>query len=426
MSQETGIKQVISETITLLFQSEKKESINKALKLLLDFFQVDRIYIASITPSEHTAHIQYDMPSEWIQEKKQGIIEIDLSEQVIPWIIQRLKSGKDILIHTADDLPIDAYMDREVFLRLNLETLLIIPFILNDVVAGFIGIESIRAKHNWTSEEMADLRIIANIFSIIIERQNKQVIAQRERMERELELQKVKEADQLKSAFLANMSHEIRTPLNAIIGFSSIIAETENPETRIHYQQIVEKNNDLLLHIISDILDFSKIESGSLHYMRDILNLKEICHEVNKMYTLQGNNEDIQFIFQREQHNDLMIYTDGNRVMQVISNLVSNAYKFTLEGTIVLSYRIIEDKVRISVSDTGIGIAPEYHSSIFERFTKVDNFSQGTGLGLPISKMIIEALGGQMGLNSLPGMGSTFWFTLPLNSSKKDSSQSQS
>ena len=125
----------------------------------------------------------------------------------------------------------------------------------------------------------------------------------------------------------------------------------------------------------------------------------------------------LRFVFDKDAHPDLLLHIDEQRIRQIIINLISNAYKFTDKGQIVLSYKLAGEFVQISVTDTGIGIPPEYHDSIFERFVKIDNFSQGTGLGLPICKTIVEALGGKIGLESELGKGSTFWFTLPLFSS---------
>lgn len=214
------------------------------------------------------------------------------------------------------------------------------------------------------------------------------------------------------------MSHEIRTPLNAIVGFSNIMAETDDAEERKKFQDIINKNNDLLLQLISDILDLSKIESGILSFQKANMNLKEICSEITILYTTNSASS-IKFIYDANLHPEVFLYTDSQRVIQVLSNLITNAYKFTHTGSITLSYRVEGEKVRISVADTGIGIAPQYHNEIFQRFIKVDNFSQGTGLGLPICKTIIEALGGEIGICSESGKGSTFWFTLPLPFSDK-------
>lgn len=231
--------------------------------------------------------------------------------------------------------------------------------------------------------------------------------------ESETELIKVKEADKLKSAFLANMSHEIRTPLNAIVGFSNIISETLDEAERQTYLDIIHKNNDLLLHLIDDILDFSKIESGILNYKIGIADIKQICNEVALSDSLKIG-PDVHLIFD-DKLPSAFVRTDEKRIVQVLSNFVNNAIKFTKLGNITISYRQEGNRVRVSVQDTGIGIAEEDRKRIFDRFIKVNSFKQGTGLGLTISKTIIENLGGTIGVDSVAGEGSTFWFTLPLD-----------
>jgi signal transduction histidine kinase len=227
--------------------------------------------------------------------------------------------------------------------------------------------------------------------------------------------EKAETADRLKSAFLANMSHEIRTPLNAIVGFSSLMAETESVEERVDYQNIIEKNNNLLLQLISDILDLSKIEAGTLEFAAEKVNLAALCADIftsTKRLPKPGVNYYVQPALP-----ECIVMGDRNRISQVITNFVNNASKFTFEGHICLGYELLSDHtmVRIYVEDTGIGIAPDKREAIFDRFVKLNTFSQGTGLGLAICQSIVQQLGGEIGVESKGiGKGSLFWFTLPV------------
>ena len=234
-----------------------------------------------------------------------------------------------------------------------------------------------------------------------------------EQRQNELDLIKAQEADKMKNAFIANMSHEIRTPLNAIVGFSRLITETDNASEQQEYLTIINNNSDLLLQLINDILDFAKIESGTLNYNLSWVDLKDVCQEVYISQSLKMTS-DVALLYNGDMLPSVRLRTDTQRIEQVLLNLLSNAIKCTNQGFVSLSYEVEGDFVRVSVTDTGIGIDKEKQASVFERFVKLDDFRQGTGLGLSICKMIIEKLGGEIGLRSELGKGSTFWFTLPL------------
>ena len=223
---------------------------------------------------------------------------------------------------------------------------------------------------------------------------------------------KAEELDRLKSAFLANMSHEIRTPLNAIVGFSSLLAETDSRNERQEYIKIVQENNELLLQLISDILDLSKIEAGTFNFVYTNVDVNETCAEIIKSISMKVS-KGVELIFE-EPFPECYIYTDKNRFTQVISNFINNALKFTQQGSITLGYeQVSHQKIKFYVRDTGMGIPEEKQKSIFERFVKLNTFVQGTGLGLSICKSIVSQMGGEIGVDSTEGIGSCFWFTHP-------------
>ena len=223
---------------------------------------------------------------------------------------------------------------------------------------------------------------------------------------------KAEALDRLKSAFLANMSHEIRTPLNAIVGFSSLLVDTEDIEERQQYIAIVQENNELLLQLISDILDLSKIEAGTFDFVNSDVDVNLLCHEI--VYSLRMKApEGVEILF--EDHlPECHIWSDKNRLTQVISNFINNALKFTGSGSISLGYHLVENnKLKFYVRDTGVGIAADKVNTIFDRFVKLNTFVHGTGLGLSICKSIVEQMGGTIGVESKEGQGSCFWFTHP-------------
>ncbi|WP_270539657.1 ATP-binding protein [Bacteroides zhangwenhongii] len=240
-------------------------------------------------------------------------------------------------------------------------------------------------------------------------------ITELEMIKRELQSSKEKAemSDNLKSAFLANMSHEIRTPLNAIVGFSHLIAESDDAEERRTYYQIVEANNERLLQLINEILDLSKIESGTIEFSLGLTSLHSLCQEIHDAHIFR-TPEGVQLVYEPSDES-LRIETDKNRVFQVISNLIGNAVKFTKEGSIKYGYELVDGQIVFHVTDTGTGIEPEKVGRVFERFAKLNNHAQGTGLGLSICKSIVERLGGQISVSSIVGVGTTFTFTLPYN-----------
>ncbi len=223
---------------------------------------------------------------------------------------------------------------------------------------------------------------------------------------------KAEESDRLKSAFLANMKHEIRTPLNAIVGFSNLLASTDDAEEKEQYNLLIQHNNDLLLNIVNDVLDISKIESGHIEFHPVWFNLSELIKETVAEYTPNVPPE-IKF-FATYPKPDYFVELDSMRVKQILNNIVSNALKYTSEGTVQISYELIEEgQVRISVADTGCGIPEDKTDKIFERFEKLDYYVQGAGLGLSISKSLVDKMGGRIEVDSTVGVGSTFRIILP-------------
>ncbi|MDD4819849.1 MAG: PAS domain S-box protein [Flavobacteriales bacterium] len=239
-----------------------------------------------------------------------------------------------------------------------------------------------------------------------------------------IELQKAKEkaeqSDKLKSAFLANMSHEIRTPLNAIVGFSELLQDCDDKEEKAQYINIINKNNELLLRLIGDILDLSKIESGLLENHIVEYDLSSYFDELATTMEQRMISSAVKFNVENP-YAKCIVHGDKGRFAQLINNYVTNAIKYTPQGSITMGYKYTDGVLRVYVTDTGIGIADSKKSRIFQRFEKLDEFAQGTGLGLSICKAIVEACGGHVGFESTEGKGSTFWaeWTLDAQVEKK-------
>ena len=236
-------------------------------------------------------------------------------------------------------------------------------------------------------------------------------VTEREEMIKELQIAKMhaEQSDKLKSAFLANMSHEIRTPLNAIVGFSGLMMYASDEEKE-DYMQIINNNNEMLLKLISDILDLSKLEAGSVELKYEEFDLTDYFNSMFASMKQRATNPKIQIVAVNP-YQHCLVTLDRNRVAQIITNYVTNAIKYTMEGTIEMGYEYREEG--IYVKDSGIGIPDEKKNKVFHRFEKLDEFAQGTGLGLSICKAIAEAMGGNVGFESEYGKGSLFWALLP-------------
>ena len=233
--------------------------------------------------------------------------------------------------------------------------------------------------------------------------------------------EKAEESNRLKTAFLANMSHEIRTPLNAIVGFSSVlVSDDSSPAEKEQYCDIIQKNSDLLLHLINDILDISRMESGKIKFVWEECDVVELCQTA--LSTAEyGRKTSALFLFETPVAS-LVIKTDAQRLKQVLINLLSNAAKFTPSGSIKLAIAIDKQhqQLELSVSDTGCGIPSDKSDRVFERFEKLNEYSQGTGLGLAISRLIIENLGGKIWVDKDYTEGARFVFTHPLTKKEKE------
>lgn len=296
-----------------------------------------------------------------------------------------------------------------------------VPLIVEQEAYGVFAVQSYDNAKAFNEQDREMLEFVSHEISHLIRRMKAE-------QEIKLALDKAEQSDRLKSAFLANMSHEIRTPLNSIMGFSELLADAEfDEEQRQEFIGHIISSGNNLLNIINDILDISKIESGEIVIRNTEIRVKSLLDEISARYLIKVEDKSLRFICDYslgESFPEISVFADRERLQQIFNNLLSNALKFTYSGYIALGCRILEKEIKFWVKDTGIGILPEYHEKIFERFRQVESSYKrnygGNGLGLAITKNLVELMGGHIWLDSEPGKGSTFYFSLPIHHSDEE------
>ena len=345
------------------------------------------------------------------------IYEKDEKDVMQTWSAEKSMTGyvirnqKSILIHEPEVRQLIASGELENFGTPS-KVWLGVPLKLNKKVIGAIVVQNYDNPDAFNEKDKLMLEFISHQICISIDRK---------KAEQELNkaLIKAQESDRLKSAFLANMSHEIRTPLNSIIGFSDLLFDPEfDEEQKKSFAENISFSGNGLLAIINDIMDLSKIETGQIQVNKSIFSINQLIRDIQKEFSFKTSEKGIELrIDALNPDDEIFIESDRTKLRQVLINFVANALKFTETGFIEMGIRDQGESVYVQVKDSGIGIPEEYHDKIFERFRQVESSDSrkygGNGLGLAISKSLVEILGGDIGLKSVEGSGSTFYFTIP-------------
>lgn len=316
-----------------------------------------------------------------------------------------VKSGKKIWIQTTLSPILDA--DNEIEMVVAIESdITRLKFAESQIAEQ---LEQIKHQHELLQKQNSELLLYRNQLEDIVKERTKEL---------EIAKNKAEESDRLKSAFLANMSHEIRTPLNAIIGFSDLLTTLKDRQRVDEYFQIIKQSGFRLLDLINDIIDISKIEAGQLKYYEESVDIKELLGELYNFYKQRAKAKEIKLIVETlSESKSITILSDKLKLYQILSNLIGNAIKFTDSGSVNVYCQVKGAFIEFHVQDTGIGIPEDKHKLIFDRFRQIDHRNRvnpgGTGLGLALSKSLVEFLGGEISLKSVPGKGADFFFTIP-------------
>ena len=383
------------------------------MRKVLNNFNGSRVYIFQFNEDASLQSCTHEVVAQGISSEKNWLQNIPTKDT--RWLYEELASGRPVILNSLDDIPVQGEVERNMLESQDICSMMLAPMYSGKRMIGYMGIDLVCVPRKWTNEDYLWLLSLANIIAICTELYNQKKQSDEDKKYAE-------NNDRLKSAFLANMSHEIRTPLNSIIGFSELLAETDDAEEKKEYASIIQSSNNLLLQLINDIIDISKIESNRLDFIYSDVDVNAILRELTADLKLRLKDKDIEVCLELGLP-DCTVYSERNRLMQVIVNLLSNAAKFTEQGKITIGYILRDGMLEFFVQDTGMGIPKDKQSQLFGRFKKLNSVAQGSGLGLFISKTIVERLGGTIQAESEEGVGSVFRFSIPYKVSKTSSAK---
>lgn len=382
------------------------------------FVNADRVYIFDYEFSDNTCSNTYEWCAEHITPEISALQKVPI--MAIPQWVDAHRAGQEMYIADvpglADNDPIKAILFPQ-----GIKSILTLPMANDGELLGFVGFDSVKTFHNYTSEERTLLAVFAQMLVNI---------KIRIRAIRQLSVakEKAEQAARVKSDFVANISHELRTPLNAIIGFSELLTYSSPSPTQSSYLQKIHQSSALLLNLINDVLDFSKLEAGKLQLHPEPVALLELIRQIHDLFNKAAQDKGLKLSFQLNPRIPQLLYFDPLRLTQILTNLISNAIKFTAQGRVSVNINYVEQRagahvLNFEVSDTGIGIESSKLSILCDAFTQADTSITrrygGTGLGLAISSNLLGQMQSQLDVVSTPGKGSVFSFEILIPAANK-------
>lgn len=415
LAQREKLLQATAGAVSIILQgNDLIESLSRALDILGKAVGADRVYIFENHRHPQTNVLLMSQRFEWCADEvspqinNPSLQELPYTDRFARW--QETLSHDEVIKGVVADFP---DTEKPILEEQGIVSLLVAPVMMGDQWWGFIGFDDCSTEREWTETEVHLLSTAADSIgaAYIRNRQNTELINARDRAE---------ESDRLKSAFLNNMSHEIRSPLNSIAGFASVLKEEDlTPEERDRYVDIINASSDQLLSIINDVLELARLESTQVPLFISPFLLNPMMNEIETTFIPRAERKRVALEKNIDSEmEDPVVECDKEKVKQVLTGLLTNAIRFTDSGQISFGYHLADDSLLFYVKDTGIGIPEQYHEKIFERFYQVEldhrKKSGGTGLGLSIARELVNAMRGNIWVESSPGVGSVFYFTVPL------------